>query len=232
MKRLLIAILSLALLISAPAFALADEDGELSVTGTGVVKLQPDVVYVTLGISETREAVVGALSSVNEKAASVVEAIKTAGVAGADISTQSFYVYANYNYDSGAEAVANYVATCTLSLVVRDVSKAGAVIDAAFGAGANQFNSFEYGVSDSASAYDQALALAITNAQHKAQVTAKAANVTLGKLSDVTETSTENGYVERGGGAYSLAADAGAGTELRASQIEVVATVRLTYDVN
>ena len=74
------------------------------------------------------------------------------------------YVSLSPRYNDKSEAQ-GYVATNTVSATVKELAKAGAVIDAAVDAGANQVNGPSLSRGDQAELYRQALKAAVANAR-------------------------------------------------------------------
>lgn len=222
-------------LISAPILA-PSSDSQLTVTGESTVALPADMAIVTLGVRETATDVREAQSAVNANISAVRAALVELGLENADISTDSLFIYANYDYSDSSEGhITSYEASNTLRVVVRDVNSAGAVIDAAFAAGANALNSINFCASDDSAARDQAYQQAVASAMHKAQVIAEAAGMTLGSIAEISEGQSYSYY---DAGNYARATEAvmdsaaGAPTDIQASGVMVSANVTITYNLN
>ena len=215
------------LLLMLPAAALADT--KIAVTGSATVQAEPDMVTLSLGVEETKSDVAAAQALVNEKLAAVVEALKNAGVDEKDVQTGYYSIYNNYNYDDPSDI--QYVASCSLNVIVRELSKAGEMIDVAVAAGANQVGGVTFGVSDLTALQDKALELAVADGIRRAGVMAKAAGVTLPALPEsvVENSSYYDGYKAS---AYAMDAGAGASTSLMGGMVSVTSSVTVTYDVN
>lgn len=215
------------LLLMLPAAALADT--KIAVTGSATVQSEPDMVTLSLGVEETKGDVAAAQALVNEKLAAVVEALKNAGIDEKDVQTGYYSIYNNYNYDDPSDI--QYVASCSLNVIVRDLSKAGEMIDVAVAAGANQVGGVTFGVSDLTALQDKALEMAVADGIRRAGVMAKAAGVTLPALPESVE---ENSSYYDGGSAraYTMDAAAGASTSLMGGMVSVTSSVTVTYDVN
>ena len=215
------------LLLMLPAAALADT--KIAVTGSATVQAEPDMVTLSLGVEETKSDVAAAQATVNEKIAAVVEALKNAGIDEKDVQTGYYSIYNNYNYDDPSDI--QYVASCSLNVIVRDLSKAGEMIDVAVAAGANQVGGVTFGVSDLTALQDKALEMAVADGIRRAGVMAKAAGVTLPALPESVE---ENSSYYDGGSAraYTMDAAAGASTSLMGGMVSVTSSVTVTYDVN
>lgn len=234
-------ILSLALclmLVCLPC-ALADQDpATLNVAGSATVSLPADAALITLGVRETAADVQEAQSTVNEKIAAIRTALTEMGIDNADIATESLYIYANYDYNSfsgNAERIESYSATNTLNITVRNIDQTGAVIDAAFAAGANTLDNVNFYATDVSAASDQAYAEAVADAMHKAGIIADAAGMQLGSIAEITEGST-NTWVDNAtklrASAYAVTEDAAAGTDIQQSNVVVTANVSITYTLS
>ena len=70
--------------------------------------------------------------------AKVIAAIKGQGIAAADVRTE--VVSLSPRYSQNGESIVGYQAANSVSATIRNLDKAGAVIDAAVEAGANQVN--------------------------------------------------------------------------------------------
>jgi uncharacterized protein YggE len=80
-----------------------------------------------------------------------------------------------------------YTASNGVSVTVRQISKTGAVIQAAVKAGATAIGRVEFFPSNEGALYRQALGLAYDDAHEKAQLLAERAGVTLGQVLAIQE---------------------------------------------
>ena len=104
-----------------------------------------------------------------------------------DVQTSS--VSLSPRYSQNGEDIVGYTASNTVNATIRSVSRSGAVIDAAVGAGANQVYGPTFTRSDEAVLYRRALSAAVANARRKAQTLAGAAKVRLGPVRSIVESS-------------------------------------------
>ena len=205
----------------APAAAGDSSDG-ITVQGTASVTSTPDRAQVSFGVESPAATAKAALAANAVEMRKVLAALKAAGAT--DLKTQSVTLNARYG-DAGS--VQGYVAANTVSASVRDVTKAGAVIDAAVDAGANQVYGPFLSRSGEAELYRQALKAAVADARSRAQVLASAANLSLGKVTAI---------VESGSGPAPIAleamkaSDAG-GTPVEPGTQETTATITVTFSV-
>lgn len=233
MKKLFAMILALALTLGCAALA----ESELKVTGTGTVYMQADRASAALGVTMTGEDLAELQQRANNTVAAVVDALKAAGLDEKDISTNYIYISPRYDYSGETERMVGYTINNSMTITTGDIDSIGAYIDAAFGAGANTFDSISFGVQDDSAARKQALELAVQDAQAKAETIAAAAGEVLGPIEEITEGAQSDYYpnATAGSGAkYAMAeaaAEDGAATTVRAAQINVTATVQLTYEL-
>ena len=231
LKKFLVLMLALVLLLSCTAYA--DEDAAtITATGSGVVMVESDVATISLGVSEQSADVITAQNTVNQKIAAIRAALIDAGVDNVDINTDSLYIYANYDYSDGAQTVVGYNASNSLSVRKTEIDKVGALIDAAFAAGANQLNGVDFSKQDSSEAQAQALTIATQNAMSKAKTIADAAGVRLLSIRSIKEAdsySFDSGLNVM----YARAEDAAAafGTDVQAAMISVSANIVIEYAI-
>lgn len=228
MKTKILAIAMAALLALTGLAALAEE-GTITVQGIGVVNVDADRATISLGVREIAPDVKTAQSTVNEKLDAVISALEAMGVGEEDISTSGIGIYPNYDY-SGEEKIVGYTAYNSINVSVSDGQNAGAYIDAAFAAGANNLDYVDFYASDTAEAGEKALALAVESAEAKARVLARAAGVALGRILQIDENS-DGYYNATTAFARVEEADAGSGTRVMGSSQQVTATVSVTYEI-
>ncbi len=118
-----------------------------------------------------------------------------------------------------------FTAQNSVSATVRNVARAGAVIDAAVAAGANQVSGPSLTHANPAALYRQALRAAVAEARLSAQALAAASNLTLGAVTAVVE----GGSAPMPLFAASKAADEAGSTPIEPGQQEVTASVSVTF---
>ena len=129
-----------------------------------------------------------AMAQNNDVAARLIAALKAAGVAAKDIQTQ--YVSLSPRYNDSGDDIVGYTAQNTVGAVVRNLTRVGAVIDAAVAAGANNVNGPALSRDDTDALYKQALKLAVADARGKAEAIGEAGRFSVGKISIVVEGSS------------------------------------------
>lgn len=205
MKHMLVigaVLLGLATGFAPRAAAGADASGfngpppNISVSASGSVKYAPDIAHVSFGVRAQSAAATEAAAQVNTRAQAVVKQLRSMGISDSDMKTSGYSLDYQQN-DSGIGAnVSNgplageqhrpislgyYVATETIDVTV-SVSQAGAALDGAVKAGANQSFGLSFDTSQRDRLYREALAAAVTSARAQAVALAAAAGVQLGNV--------------------------------------------------
>ncbi|MCI9665897.1 MAG: SIMPL domain-containing protein [Angelakisella sp.] len=200
MEKFLVAVLVITLALSlagcaggaaAPAETTVrlHQEGEpetITVVGKSGMEATPDVAKVSLGVS-SRAATPSIAREENTAAINAtLAALAEMGIEEKDIQTTNMNMW--NNYDSNGN-LTGYRMSTDLTVYVRDITKAGDVVDAAIAAGANELNGVSYLLSNEDEMYNTALADAIALARTKAEVLAEAAGKTVGQVKKVDETS-------------------------------------------
>jgi uncharacterized protein len=165
-----------------------DTDRTLSVSGAGSVTVVPDRAQFSFGVETRGRTAAEALATNGAAMRKVIAALKAAGVADRDLQTQQVSLSALYSDNGGS--VIGYSASNSVSATVHKLAQAGTVIDKAVAAGANQVYGPSLDRADREELYRKALEAALANARAKAETIAAAAGLTLGRATQVQETST------------------------------------------
>lgn len=191
MKKML-AILTALLLCMAALPALAQSDvATVTAVGTASVTVTPDKATFTAGVT-TQDAQVKTAQALNAAAMTqLLDALKALGIAAEDLQTQNYTVSPVYDYDAtsagGQQALTGYSVSNSVVVTVRDLAKLPELLDAAVSAGANQTYGIGFESSQTAAAYDQALAAAAQDALRKASLLAQAAGREAGDVIALAE---------------------------------------------
>ena len=164
------------------ASSAAAEAGGITVVGTASVSSVPDRAELSFGVESQGQTARAALAANATEMRKVIAALKAAGAA--DVKTQSVSLSARYDERSEAQG---FIAVNSVSVTIKQLARAGAVIDAAVEAGANQVYGPSLSSSDETEQYRRALEVAVANARANAQVLAAAANVSLGRVTAIVE---------------------------------------------
>jgi uncharacterized protein YggE len=160
----------------------------ISVSASGKITVVPDVARVTLGVTITKSTVKAARSTAAEAMTRIIAAVKALGVADADIQTVGLNLFPQYANGSSTRIV-GYTIGNQIQITVRNLDKAGDVVDAAMAKGATEMNGISFELGDPVKAMNDARASAVAAAQVSAQAMATAGHVTLGPVVSITDAS-------------------------------------------
>ncbi len=202
------------------------------VSGTGEVAVVPDVAILWLGVEAQAATVTEAQSNAAAAMTGVMSVLNASGVAEKDIQTQWYSIYPVRKWvdDDGEEITIGYRVTNTVTAKIRDVSKAGTVIDAVAEAGGDltRIEGISFTVDDPEAYYDQAREEAILDAMAKAEKIASIANVTLGKPIYISESS---GYLPTPYATRAYGEGLEAVTAISPGEMEISLTVQIGYAI-
>lgn len=157
---------------------------EISVTGTGKVEYTPDIARVSLGVNIESATAQSALTQLTATTDRVIPAIEALGIASENISTENLSLYPQYYYPSDRpSAISGYVANQQLTIEIpvnESTDLVGKVIQTASAQGANQVLSVSFEASNIDDLRQQAVLLAIKDAEERAEEVANAAGIKLG----------------------------------------------------
>jgi uncharacterized protein YggE len=159
----------------------------ISVSATGKVTIVPDVARVNLGVTITKPTVKAARSAAASVMTNIIAAVKAQGIADADIQTVGLNLYPQYANGSSTR-IAGYSISNQIQITIRDLDKAGDVVDTATAKGATEVNGISFELADPAKAMNDARASAVAAAQASAQAMATAGHVTLGSVVSISDT--------------------------------------------
>jgi uncharacterized protein YggE len=195
----------------------------ITVTGNGSVTTVPDRASFFFGVTTKAASAKDALARNSNAANAVIAALKSAGVASADLQTIGVSLSPQTTPDG--TTIVGYTASNSVRARI-GLDKAGALVDAAVAAGADSVSGPSLDTSDQNSLYQQALKQAVANARAKAQTLADAAGVTLGAVLTIDESGSPT-PVPFGPSAVSGAAS----TPIEPGTQEVDATVTVVYAI-
>lgn len=203
---------------------------EIVVQGTGEVTVTPDMARLSFSVqTEDKDSAQAVQANANRMEA-VLKAIRAAGIPDKDIRTVGFNLSALNDYKDGKSTFRGYQATNTVRVTVRRLADTGKVIDAATKAGANGSGGIELALNeaDAKKAAEDALAKAVADAERKALVIARAANIAFISVHSITDNGGDDGgprpmMLARA----NMASDAA--TPIQAGEQKITANVTVKY---
>jgi len=162
------------------------------VTGDSIVQVQPDTAILTVSVvTQGRRALDAQQQNANQSDA-VVRALKGSAGAGAEVKTSGYSLQPIRVYKEGQPpTITGYEARNSVTVVMSDLTRVGAVIDATAQAGANDVAGIAFTLRKDRPARDQALGDATREAVSKAQVIAIALGGRVVRIIEVQEEGVE-----------------------------------------
>ncbi|MBI5469700.1 SIMPL domain-containing protein [Candidatus Kaiserbacteria bacterium] len=214
----------------------------ITVSGTGEVFAVPDRATFSFTVMKTAKDVTTAQTDVNTKGNDIIAYLKSQGVDEKDIQTTDYSVNPHYEYSQsvctngycpGRQTLTGYDVSETVTVKVKDPTKAGTLLSGIGSKGATNVSGLSFTVEDETALEAQARQEAIDDAREKAKELAKQLGVSLVRVVGFSE----NG---RGGQIYyakAMSADSGMGSaaapapEIATGQNKITSDVSVTYEI-
>lgn len=208
----------------------------ISVSGEGVITIQPDVAYINFGVMHKAKTAKDAQAGSAKAFAAVEKVLKEQfKLKTADIQTTGFYVQPEYNWtEKDGSYITGYTASHSIKVTYRNLDQIGSLLDAVSQAGANQVNGVHFST-EKTQAYElQAIEKAMANARQKADTIAKSASASVKGVLHVQHgsaggISSPMPYPIMQRDAY--ASEASPSTSIQPGEIELTATVSVTFEM-
>jgi len=203
------------------------------VTGTSEVKVIPDRAVIEVGVEKQDPSASVAKHAEDAAARRILAALRSNGIDEKDIQTTYLWLQPRSSYTK-KERIYYFVASQTLTVTVRDISKLDTLLEAMVRAGGNRIDSITYETSDMRKYRDQARELAVRAAREKAEALAKALGQDIGRAQQIEEADLSYRY----GGlmantAFEYEAPAKSrGPSLAAGQKTISASVTVQFELN
>lgn len=209
----------------------------ITVEGQGEVLAVPDTAIVNSGVTTDGATAREALDANTKAMAELIATLKAAGIDEKDIQTSNFsvnpqYIYSDQRSENGYSLppkISGYQVFNSVEVRVRKLADLGAVLDKMVGVGANTINGVAFSVADTADLLDEARKAAFAKAKAKAEVYGAAAELSLGRITSITENS---GYSQPQ--PYMMKADAlsaGAPVPVAAGQVSYTVSVSVQWEL-
>lgn len=187
----MLALAALALL-PVPAAHAEPAPPRIIVSGEGESAVAPDLAMLSLSVMREAATARAALDANNAAMAAVIAAMKEAGIESRDLQTAGIQISPRYTYTSKPDGsqhseLVGYQVTNTLSVRVRDMARAGELLDTAVSLGVNQGGDVSFANADPSTALTEARKRAVSDAMAKAATLAEAAGVKLGRVLEITD---------------------------------------------
>lgn len=203
----------------------------ITVNGEGRATAVPDMAVVSIGVQSEAKTAAEALRQNSAEMRATIETLKELDVEDRDIQTSGLSVNPVYDYqrDRSNPPIIGYTAANTVTVRLRNLDNAGAVIDQAVQSGANRLGGVSFTFATPEPLYEEARRDAVAEAQAMAALLTDAAGVQLGKLMSI-----QGGYVSAPGPRPMMARmeAADASVPMQAGEASITANVTLVYEID
>ena len=225
-----------ACLAALPAFGADDTPPprRLDVTGQGEVKAPPDLAVVSFAVETTAPAASAAVAENAKRSSALAEALKKQLGTNGKVSTTRYSLDPVYEQrERGATAapprITGYIARNQVRAETTAIDTVGKLIDAAIAAGANSVDGPEFTLQNRVVAQNDALQRAGQDARRQAEAAAAAIGVNLGKVLSASVSGPP--MVMPPPRMRMAMAEASVATPIEAGDVNVTATMQVTYEI-
>ncbi len=219
----------------------------ITVNGKGESVSIPDIATFSFSVTENAKTVGDAQGKSSTKINSVLKAIKGAGILDKDIKTISYNINPHYDYvpvpcstnimcGQTKSVLSGYDVSQTIQVKIRNLDKAGSILDTVGGLGVQDVNGLTFGIDDIDTVKAAARNTAIENAKEKAKTLAKNLGVKLVRITSFYDQSDDMYPIyaaesmSAGYGMKSAMAPAPT-TDIPSGEQKVTAKVSITYEI-
>lgn len=200
----------------------------VTVQGEGVINVAPNIVFVTLGVDTTNKKVLPAQTENKEKMKAIMDELKRLGVAEKNIQTQEYNIFPEYNWEKERRTLIGYRVINRVRVKITKIDDTGRILDAVTAKGANTIDSIRFAVSDDNKAYQEALRIALKNAEEKAKAMVEQFGYT--KVTPVTIIEGSQASIVRDFAQRMAATEAANVTPVSTGEMEIRAQVNVSFE--
>lgn len=220
-----------------PGIIVSQQNLGLWVSGLGKTTAAPDIVILSIGVESQQKTVAEAQKGAVEAMTAIMNVLKSSGIADKDIQTSQYNIQQVTRWDDEKSTyyVIGYKVSNIVNAKIRNIDKAGSIIDNAAASGGDliRVNGISFSVDDPTPFYKIAREKAVVYAMEKARQMAQLSGVKLGKLLYITES---NSYIPPVRDNYMKFAEAApmapSPTPISAGELEFQVDVQMVYQMD
>jgi len=166
----------------------------ISVTGDGTAVTEPDLVTLTVNITEKDFSTKQAMQKTNDKIAQIMAIAKKYGVDDKKIKTTQLSIRPDYQWENNRAVFKGYEASQSLDIESKydkNSQNVSNILDEVASIDNVQIYGINFGFEDKKALAEQARELAYKSAEQKAEQLAKLSGVKLGKPISITDMSSQ-----------------------------------------
>ncbi|MCE4045466.1 SIMPL domain-containing protein [Lysinibacillus fusiformis] len=196
----------------------------ITVTGTGQVKAKPSAMQLQIEVQTQGQNVQEPQQKNAATMKQVIQSITALGIPSEQIQTAAYTITPLYHFEDGQQIFTGYEVTNAITVNVSDPERVGFIIDTAVENGANRISNIQFKVDRADAYYQQALSLALHNAQAKAKTIAETMHLPLQLLpTEIVEEQVNTPILYR---SIAVSSDM---TPIEQGQIDINASVRVNF---
>lgn len=205
----------------------------ISVTGSGSVRVKPDIATAVLGTTKSAVKLPDAKAACDNTLAQIKSALKKAGVADDEIQTVQYQIYRVPANPQAGIRESTWKVVHMIQIRTKKPETIAGIVDTAVAAGATDVSQINFSVDSLAKYRSKARELAVAAATEKAQQLAALTHVGLGKVISVSEQG--DGYypmyqmASNASMDYAGRADSGSG--ISGGQVEVGTSTAVVFEI-
>lgn len=219
--------------VAAQSAMAAGDTGAITVVGEGKVTIEPDIARANIGVEVSGNTVADASAESKALIQAIITVLEDQGIASKDIQTSNFNIYAERYGPEGllADDEIQYRVNNMVMVVIRDLDRVGAILDAAIEAGANSIYGVTFQIEDPSSVESDARQSAVEDAQSKAEELASLTGVGIGNVISISEVVGGNGGYYQSNFNEESAAMGGGGDGFSPGELSLVMRLQITYAI-
>jgi hypothetical protein len=200
----------------------------INVSGEGKIKVTPDQASISVSIESKGTKASDVKEENDKKMNAILKFIKKATLAKEDFQTQRVSLQPNYDYEKKKH---NYIATQSLQIVLKDLSKYDELMEGLVNEGINRIDNVEFKSSKMVQLQSDARKLAVKEAKAKAEDFVSVLGQKVGKAILISDNSQSYNPQPRMYAMRSMAMDGAEAPRetLAVGEIEITANVSVSF---
>lgn len=201
----------------------------ITVSAEGRVAVKPDIAVTTMGMIIEAPTVAEAQQKNTTVMNQLIARLKAMGIEEKDIQTTNYNIYPQYNYtDNTGRQLTGYEVSQSVTIKIRDLTKANMVLALAGEVGANSVSGLQFTVDDPEVYKAEARQLALTSVKEKALSLSKDLGV---RFAGVVSYDESEGAQPFGKLMYAEGMGGGVPPAVESGSNEVVVHVNVTFEI-
>ena len=211
----------------------SSKERTLKVQGEGKITAVPDQSEMEFQVTEEGTEVEDASSLVQAKTEKIFKTIRSFGISDKDTQTLDYTVGPKIKFNKGESQKVGYTVSTRIKVIVKNMNSTGKILKAVIQDGVSTIDGPYFSFSNPAPLKIEALKVAVDDAHAKAVAIAQTADVVLGKVFSISQTSLTMPTNRQRFGYSASASLSGVSTQvpIATGENEVAAQVEVVYSL-